>query len=368
MSGILREFSNANPQIEVEEILIEFYKAREKFKESVKSDSGPDLLRADRFWIPDFASADIVSEIKRSVVKEEYEDMVPLARDFVSWQGKMWAMPISVDCLALFYNKKHFASNNVKVPINFDEFLVAAQKLTDRNSGRYGFFIYPNGWYFEPFFFGFGGQYFAPDGSLAIRSDAATKAFEYLLHLKDRLKAVPPVNLRAKIYNTMINGFGSGQVSMIFTGPWAIRSIINGTDFKRDNSNLGIAQLPAGPHGTFSPTGCQTIVISKKSKHQEAALKFARYMFSYEAQKKLVMANYGMPARKSVFAAPELKQDPYIQVFIKQLQMSRKANVSQFQGDIYAPLGDKLKDVLNGDLTPEYAINDIIAEWKANHK
>lgn len=368
MSGILREFSNANPQIEVEEILIEFYKAREKFKESVKSDSGPDLLRADRFWIPDFASADIVSEIKRSVVKEEYEDMVPLARDFVSWQDKMWAMPISVDCLALFYNKKHFASNNVKVPINFDEFLVAAQKLTDRNSGRYGFFIYPNGWYFEPFFFGFGGQYFAPDGSLAIRSDAATKAFEYLLHLKDRLKAVPPVNLRAKIYNTMINGFGSGQVSMIFTGPWAIRSIIAGTDFKRDNSNLGIAQLPAGPHGTFSPTGCQTIVISKKSKHQEAALKFARYMFSYEAQKKLVMANYGMPARKSVFAAPELKQDPYIQVFIKQLQMSRKANVSQFQGDIYAPLGDKLKDVLNGDLTPEYAINDIIAEWKANHK
>jgi arabinogalactan oligomer / maltooligosaccharide transport system substrate-binding protein len=240
--------------------------------------------------------------------------------------------------------------------------------LTDRNSGRYGFFIYPNGWYFEPFFFGFGGQYFAPDGSLAIRSDAATKAFEYLLHLKDRLKAVPPVNLRAKIYNTMINGFGSGQVSMIFTGPWAIRSIIAGTDFRRDNSNLGIAQLPAGPHGTFSPTGCQTIVISKKSKHQEAALKFARYMFSYETQKKLVMANYGMPARKSVFAAPELKQDPYIQVFIKQLQMSRKANVSQFQGDIYAPLGDKLKDVLNGDLTPEYAINDIIAEWKANHK
>ena len=143
MSGILREFSNANPQIEVEEILIEFYKAREKFKESVKSGSGPDLLRADRFWIPDFASSDIVSEIKRSIVKEEYEDMVPLARDFVSWQDKMWAMPISVDCLALFYNKKHFASNNVKVPINFDEFLVAAQKLTDRNSGRYGFFIYP---------------------------------------------------------------------------------------------------------------------------------------------------------------------------------------------------------------------------------
>jgi arabinogalactan oligomer/maltooligosaccharide transport system substrate-binding protein len=367
MAEILDAFAKAHPNIEVEQVMMDFYKARERFKEASDADKAPDLLRADRFWIPEFANKEYIQEIQKSQIKEDYEDIVPLAKEFVNWNKRVWAIPISVDCLALFYNKEHFAQKNLRVPTNFDEFLATAKSLTDHAGGRYGFFIYPNGWYFEPFYFGFGGQYFAPDGSLAIKSDAAIKAFEFLLHLKDRHRAVPPVNLRSKIYTTMINGFSSGQVSMIFTGPWAIRSIITGNSFKKNNLNLGIAPLPAGPYGTFSPTGCQTLVIAKKSKHKPEALAFAKFMFSYETQKKLVMANYGMPARKSVFAAPELKQDPYIQTFIRQLQMSRKAHVSPHQGDIYAPLGEKLKDVLNGDLTPEYAINDIISEWKVSH-
>lgn len=367
MDGILKDFAKAHPNIEVEQIVVDFYKAREEFKETSETDTAPDILRADRFWIPELATKNYIQEIQKSQIKEEYDEIVPLAKEFVSWDKRIWAIPISVDCLALFYNKEHFNEKNLKVPTNFDDFLATAKKLTDPSGSRYGFFIYPNGWYFEPFYFGFGGQYFAPDGSLAIKSDAAIKAFEFLLHLKDRHKAVPPLNLKSRVYSTMINGFSSGQISMIFTGPWAIRTIIVGNSFKKNNLNLGVAPLPAGPYGTFSPTGCQTLVISKKSKHKAEALTFAKFMFSYETQKKLVMANYGMPARKSVFAAPELKQDPYIQTFIRQLQMSRKAHVSPYQGDIYAPLGEKLKDVLNGDLTPEYAVNDIISEWKVSH-
>jgi ABC-type glycerol-3-phosphate transport system substrate-binding protein len=188
---------------------------------------------------------------------------------------------------------------------------------------------------------------------------------EYLLHLKDTLHVVPPVNLRSNAYQTMINSFRSGQVSMIFTGPWAIRSIIEGTAFKDNNSNLGISPIPEGPHGTFSPTGCQTLVIAKTSKNYDAALKFARYMFSSEVQKQLSIINFGLPARRTVFAAPELKRDPYLQTFIRQLQMSRKVINSPLRGEIYRPLGEKLKKVLNGDLTPEYALNDFQAEWKA---
>jgi hypothetical protein len=45
--------------------------------------------------------------------------------------------------------------------------------------------------------------------------------------------------------------------------------------------------------------------------------------------------------------------------------MSRKVINSPLRGEIYRPLGEKLKKVLNGDLTPEYALNDFQAEWKA---
>ena len=368
MPAIIKEFCAANPGIEIKEIPVDFYKARENFKESVKTGSGPDILRADRFWLNDFVSSDCIAEISAKEISEELEDMVPIARGVITINEKHWAIPISVDCLAMFYNKSHLAEKGVKVPENFDEFSAAAAQLTDSNLGRYGFFIYPNGWYFEPFFFGFGGQYFSTDGSLAINSDSARKAMEFLLHLKDVLKAVPPVNLRSNVYQTMMGSFGSGQVSMIFSGPWAIRTVISGAAFKDNNSNLGIAPLPSGPHGSFSPTGCQTLVIARTTKKRAAAMKFIRYMFSPEVQKRLTMVNFGLPARRTVFAASELKQDPYLQTFIRQLQTSRKVINSPLRGEIYAPLGEKLKLVLNGDLSPQYALNDLVNEWKATHR
>lgn len=368
MPEIIKEFCAANPGVEVNQVPLEFYKAREKFKEAIKAGAGPDLLRADRFWVNDFVKNNCVAEVAEKEIKEELEDMVPIARGVITVDDKYWAIPLSVDCLALFYNRAHLKEKNIKVPENFDEFSAAAEALTDANLGRYGYFIYPNGWYFEPFFFGFGGQYFSPEGELAINSDPARKAMEFLLHLKDRLKAVPPVNLRSNVYQTMMGSFGSGQVSMIFSGPWAIRTVIAGSAFKDDNNNLGIAPLPQGPHGSFSPTGCQTIVIARTTKHRAAALKFARYMFSPEVQKRLTMVNFGLPARRTVFGAPELKQDPYLQTFIRQLQTSRKVINSPLRGEIYAPLGEKLKQVLNGDLSPEYALNDLANEWKNNHR
>lgn len=368
MPELIREFCAQNPGIEVNEVSIEFYKARDKFKESIKAGAGPDLLRADRFWVNDFVANDCIAEIAEKEISEELEDMVPVARGVITHNEKYWALPISVDCLAMFYNRSHLTEKGIGVPANFDDFSAAAATLTDANLGRYGFFIYPNGWYFEPFFFGFGGQYFAPDGTLAINSDAARKGMEFLLHLKDRLKAVPPVNLRSNVYQTMMNSFSSGQVSIIFSGPWAIRTVIAGSAFRDDNSNLGIAPIPEGPHGTYSPTGCQTIVIAKTTRNRAAALKFARFMFSPDVQKRLTMVNFGLPARRTVFAAPELKKDPYLQTFIRQLQMSRKIINSPLRGEIYAPLGEKLKQVLNGDLTPEYALNDLVTEWKATHR
>ncbi len=368
MPAIIKDFCTANPGIAVNEVSVEFYKAREKFKESIKAGAGPDLLRADRFWVNDFVNSSCIAEIAEKEIREELDDMVPIARGVITFNDKYWALPLSVDCLALFYNKAHLAEKGLQVPANFDDFSAAAATLTDANLGRYGYFIYPNGWYFEPFFFGFGGQYFGPDGSLAINSDPARKAMEFLLHLKDGLKAVPPVNLRSNVYQTMMGSFSSGQVSMIFSGPWAIRTVIAGSAFKDNNNNLGIAPLPQGPHGSFSPTGCQTIVIARTTKHRMAALKFARFMFSTEVQKRLTMINFGLPARRTVFSAPELKKDPYLQTFIRQLQTSRKIINSPWRGEIYAPLGEKLKQVLNGDLTPEYALNDFANEWKNNHR
>lgn len=369
MDGILDQFHKENPDIEIKHEFISFYEARDKFREATKKGNPPDILRADRFWIPEYASENILAEISPQEFGEDnYKQMVPVSKELCMWGGKNWAVPISVDSLGLFYNKKHFKDKKLKIPNTFDDFMNAAKALTDRR-GKYGFFIYPNGWYFEPFLFGFGANYFDKKGNFAFKSDATKRAMDYLLHLKNDLKVVPPVSLKGDhVYKTMIGSFKCGQVSMVFIGPWEIRSILEGSEFKKDNSRLGVAPLPKGPNGSFSPTGCQALVISAATKKKAAAIRFLQFMFSHDIQKQLVMVNYGMPARQSVFSVPEVKNDPYIGVFVKQLQMNRKYNFNPLQGDIYELLNKKLVEVLNGDLTVNYAISDIVKAWENSHR
>ncbi len=367
MPDVFKAFNEKYSDITIKETSVNFYEAKEKYIKACSEGKAPDLIRIDRFWLATFVNKGLLSEIKESEITEELADMVPVARDFVTLDKKIWAIPLSVDSLAMFYNKAHFREKSLPVPKDFYELSNACVKLTEPSNNRYGFFIFPNGWYFEPIFFAFGGQYFDADGKLLIKSDAGVKALEYLLHLKSELKVVPPMQYTDKLYNSMINSFANGQVSIIFTGPWAIRDILAGSAFKDKSLNLGVEEIPRGQSGTFSPIGCQSIAISNNSKHRDAAIKFAKFMFDYEIQKNFTMANYGLPARRKVFAAPELKQDPYLQTFIKQLQMSRKVYTHPDQGDIYAPLEAKIIKVLNGDLTIEYALSDVESDWKANH-
>lgn len=368
MDKILEQFHKENPDITIKHEIIPFYETRDKFREASNQGRAPDILRADRFWIPSFAAEKLLAEISPEEFGDDYKEMVPVSKELCMWEGKNWAVPISLDTLGLFYNKKHFKEKKLKIPNTFDDFLKAAKTLTDGN-GKYGFFIYPNGWYLEPFLFGFGVNYFDKQGNIAIKSDATKRAFDFLLHMKKDLKVVPPVSLSGDhVYSTMVGSFKRGQVSMIMIGPWEIRSILEGSEFRKDNLRLGVAPLPKGPYGSFSPTGCQALVISASSKKKAAAMKFLHFMFSHDIQKQLVMVNYGMPARKSVFSAPELTKDPYIGVFIKQLQMNRKYNFNPLQGDIYEPLNKKLVEVLNGDLQVNYAISDIVKAWEAKHK
>ena len=368
MSELLREFKDQHPEIHVTVKQIPFYKAREKFKQSCKAGVGPDIMRTDRFWIPDFIKQKLIVPISKKEFAKELKDLLPIAKSVIEYENKYWAMPLSVDCLALFYNKKHLKNSGLSVPTNYDEFALAAKKLTTATSGRYGFFIHPNAWYFEPMLFGFGGNYFSPDGKLILNSSYSQKALDYLLLLKNELKAVPPISIRTNSYSTMMNSFKSGQVSMIFNGPWAIKSILSKGVFKGANSNnLGITTVPRGPHGMYSPTGCQTIVISKKSKQIKSATTFIKFLCSPKIQSRLAKANYGMPARKSVFDDPDLKRDPFLKTFIHQLKMNKQIKVHPRRGDIYAPFGKKLKQVLNGDLTPKYALSDFEKEWNSKH-
>jgi arabinogalactan oligomer / maltooligosaccharide transport system substrate-binding protein len=355
----------AFPNIEVKMEQVPFDKARSKFEQAVKAGVAPDLFRADRMWLRSFAAEGLIEGFKDDEVREEYDDLLSIAREGVRFDDRVWALPQSVDCLGLFYNKRHFQDAGVEPPRDFDEFRAAAKRLTDPRQGRYGFFMNPEGWWFSTFLHAFGGRFFEADGTLAIRSDQTRKAMQFLIDLKETDRIMPPVNVRSHSYSVMMQSFKSGQVSMIINGPWAIRDTLSGPSFKDRTDNLGIAPLPQGPLGRYTPIGCHTYVVSKKTRHRAEALQVIKHLVGPSVMATISKRSFGLPARKSLYSDPELKNDPYLAPFILQLQTALPDVLTHEQARIFGIVSDHLQRVLNGDLTPNDALKDIESAWHA---
>ncbi len=365
LPGLIKTFMDQNPDIQVLVEKVSFYDARLKFEQGMKAGVAPDVFRTDRFWLSDFVRAGRLEDLDPGGLTEDLEDLVPFARQVVTIDGKVWGLPQSVDCLALFYNKTHLKDANVAPPADFDAFREAARTLTDAGKGRYGFFLNPDAWWFEPVLFSFGGRYFDNTGGLVFASDQTLKAIQFLLDLKETEKAVPPVNLRSNAYELMMQSFRSGQVSMIVNGPWAIRPILSGPAFKDRSDNLGVAEMPQGPAGRFTSIGVQCMTIPKGTRHKAAAVRFLRFLCSKEVETSLSKTNYGIPARKSLFADPELKNDPFLRPFILQLQTGNPVDSHLQTSRFYQAVTDALMKILNGDLPPRDALKDLETAWKA---
>lgn len=99
--------------------------------DAIAAGKGPDIFLIHNAWLPAYkdkiseAPIDVLSEQK---VKNNFVDVV--TADFVE-AGKIFALPLSVDSLALYYNKDLFNEAGITAPPeNWDAFVADAQKLT----------------------------------------------------------------------------------------------------------------------------------------------------------------------------------------------------------------------------------------------
>lgn len=99
--------------------------------DALASGQGPDVFLIHNTWLPSFedkivpAPAEIINEQK---FRTNFVDVV--VSDFLD-QGKVWASPLSVDSIALYYNKDLFNEAGISTPPkNWNEFTKDVQLLT----------------------------------------------------------------------------------------------------------------------------------------------------------------------------------------------------------------------------------------------
>ena len=204
--------------------------------------------------------------------------------------GKNYAVPYRSSILYMLYNDKIFKENNLKVPENWDEFIIACEAL--KNNG------------ITPIAFGNSGQWYSMwyVGQFnANYVDAATRLTDYTPtsgEFSDQgyLKAVQTFldlhkngyfgeNVNSKDYYQVREEFSVGKYGMMLdaTSQFSFYSEAMGTEGGYGYFKIPIPTDANGDEATSIVTGgSENYAISAECKHPDLAVEFLKFMTSKE--------------------------------------------------------------------------------------
>ncbi|MCX8174314.1 MAG: extracellular solute-binding protein [Thermoplasmata archaeon] len=272
----------------------DYSSAVSKFIAHASAGNPPDILRVPNDRLGELASKGYLEPLNQFIYPGLLSHYYPEAIKAMEYNGELYALPASIDCLMLIYNKDLFDINGLEYPSenwSLEKVVDTAKKLT---TADYFGFVFPaqiSYWYF-PFMLGFGGKIFDENGMPEVNSYEAVRAATYIVNLMKGEKVMPDTPVDELKMLTM---FQQQKAAMIVCGPWKIPEI------KDAGVNFGMCPLPyIGETGKrVSPlVGYKGYAISKDSKHKFEAFKLIAYLTGAEALVRFCIPTNTMPANK----------------------------------------------------------------------
>lgn len=133
LKPVIEAFVQTHPNIIVNYTKQSPLNYRTRIQTQIREGQGPDIFRIHNSWIgmflPDLYPA------PDSVFKsgEFSNTFYPIASETLMLQGKVYAVPLEIDGLALYYNEDILKAANVNLPKTWLEFIDGARKMTVKN-------------------------------------------------------------------------------------------------------------------------------------------------------------------------------------------------------------------------------------------
>lgn len=364
LDQVIAAFEAANPGITVEPTRYAYNDYKTALLTAISSGEVPDVARLDIAWVSEFADQGALVQLDGNlpdfdnIIKDTYPG--PLSTNF--WNGHYYGLPLDTNTQVLLWNKDVFEAAGISAPpATMEEFASVACTI-NRSAAetRYGYA--QGGTYFwapAPIFYAMGGKVTDEEITTAtgyVNGPESVAAFTMLKDLYDQ-GCMSPNLLGGGIATDA--GHAEGTYAMIIDGPWMVDIYKNNyPDFE-----VNFAPIPNGPQGTTSSVvGGEDVVILEGSANQEAAMKWAAYLLSPEAQK--MMAEVGqMPVLASLAGDPAMP--PYFAVFQEQLKTAQARVPHPKWSDMDNAINNAYQRMLNGDQTPQEALDQAAEEINA---
>lgn len=316
---LIDRFEKKHPGIKVKVESVGWDEAYQKLVTAFNAGNPPDVIYGGTRWLPSFASMGAIMPL------DEYaKDHMKLYHDplqkAVTYKGKVYGIPRAFSSQVLIYRSDLIA----EPPKTWDELVETAKKVQQKNKGMYGFGIsgekhVTTALQLFDYVFQNGGEVFDEKGNVQLNSPPSVEALQFYSDLHTKHKIVPnPLEYNREELPVL---FKQGKIAMFVCGPWA--KTIMGIEPDNKKTPYKTALLPKGKKGTASALVSDSLMISSKSEHPEAAWKFIQYITSPEEQKRYDKEHGLVPIQKEELKDPYFSEDPFFKPFVEMVSYGK---------------------------------------------
>ena len=216
--------------------------------------------------------------------------------------GKINVLPLNQDLFILYYNKEMFDGAGLKVPATFDEMMVAAQKLTNKEKGVYGFtgrgVKNANVVLYDNMLLGWDQETISADGKTLLTDTPA--AIEAATMYQKLLRDYSPPGSVGFNWNECQTTFSQGRAAMWWDGIGFSAPLIDPAKSKIAGK-VGFAPVPRGPRSQNACTFIDAIGIPAASKNKVAAWLYVQWATSKTMFPEWLRVGAGTPPRASSY-------------------------------------------------------------------
>jgi multiple sugar transport system substrate-binding protein len=353
-----------------------------------------DVLTIAPSWVADMVRAGALEPldpyIEKYGVKSEFDDVAPAFRDWMTFEGKTYALVVDGDVHILYYRKDLFEDpENVAAfkaeygydlapPENWEQFGQICHFLTDKYAPQvYGAGLINTGYMYYFFFERFrsyGGRFFDPETMNAtVNSDAGVQA---LTEMVEQNECQPP-GVQNWGFGESLSALNSGEIAMTISWPplarWtqginADEQALSWVPPTQVKDKIGYAITPSG-HSELA-AGI-LLALSPNSRNKDAAYLYMQWLHSKQESLKNVMRPLGLrdPFRISHYESPEFQSlwptaKDYLQTH-KDAVETGYADLAILETYKYWDSAGRAVVAAIGGKDPQQALDDLAAEWDA---
>lgn len=356
INNAIAAFTEANPNIKVEPIYIDWGNGHSQFMNAVMAGTAPDIAMLGGTWCVEFMENGSLAPVADYVSPELMDTFIPAGFDVMtSADGQIYGLPWDGCTWDVIYRTDLFEEAGIDaVPTTWDEVLQAGEKM--KAIGKTLLTVSCSGYevddYYLPFLWQAGGNVCERDENgnwvSTMNTEESLAAAKFYCELVE--KGYMPAEITGMDFESVLNSFTAGETAMMVAGMWNIGTLQGMPEME---GKWATAQGWAGPGGNAVLSYPNTVHITAQSEHKEEAGKFLEFFYQEGYYEDYCVTSGVFPFTKD-FADSEYAQDPMLKPFIADAQNGHnRPATSKYEEFRQLYLCPGVQSMVSGEITPE---------------